>query len=210
MGSIEELEGRVTALEVQMRTVRQDAAAARVLAGGADRDVSALATKLDAQTRLMEALRETQVEDHGHIIELQKGVGRLERRFEISEQRSEQRFGRLEQQVGGLTARFDGLEGRFDGQAGRFDGLEGRVGGLEQRFDAVDQRLEGVDQRFDGVYQRFDRVDERFDGIDQRFDGIDQRFDGIEGRFTTLEQGQAMILDLLRRSNGEGPPASAE
>jgi chromosome segregation ATPase len=172
---MEELEGRVSALEVQMRTVRQDAAAARVLAGGADRDVSALATKLDAQTRLMEALRETQVEDHGHIVELQKGVDRLERRFEISEQRSEQRFGRLEQQVGGLTARFDGLEGRFDG-------LEGRVGGLEQRFDAVDQR----------------------------FDGIDQRFDGIEGRFTTLEQGQAMILDLLRRRNGEGPPASAE
>jgi uncharacterized coiled-coil protein SlyX len=172
-----------------MRHVREDAAAARVLAGGADRDVAALAIKLDAQTRLLEELRETQVEDHGHIVELQKGVGRLERRFEISEQRSEQRFGRLEQQVGGLTARFDGLEGRFDGQEGRFDGLEGRVGGLEQRFDAVDQRL---------------------DGVDQRFDGIDQRFDGIDGRFTTLEQGQAMILDLLRRTNGEGPPASAE
>jgi chromosome segregation ATPase len=172
---MEELEGRVSALEGQMRYVREDAAAARVLAGGADRDVAALAAKLDAQTRLMEALRETQVEDHGHIAELQRGVTRLERRFEISEQRSEQRFGRLEQQVGGLTARFDGLEGRFDG-------LEGRVGGLDQRFDGVDQRL----------------------------DGIDQRFDGIDGRFTTLEQGQAMILDLLRRRNGEGPPASAE
>jgi chromosome segregation ATPase len=172
---MEELEGRVSALEGQMRYVREDAAAARVLAGGADRDVAALAAKLDAQTQLLAALRETQVEDHGHIAELQRGVTRLERRFEISEQRSEQRFGRLEQQVGGLTARFDGLEGRFDG-------LEGRVGGLEQRFDGVDQRL----------------------------DGIDQRFDGIDGRFTTLEQGQAMILDLLRRRNGEEPPASAE
>jgi hypothetical protein len=116
---MEELEGRVSALEEQMRYVREDAAAARVLAGGADRDVAALAAKLDANTRLMEAMRETQVEDHGHIIELQKGVDRLERRFEISEQTSEQRFGRL-------------------------------------------------------------------------------------------EQGQAMILDLLRRRNGEGPPASAE
>jgi chromosome segregation ATPase len=172
---MEELEGRVSALEGQMRYVREDAAAARVLAGGADRDVAALAAKLDAQTQLLAALRETQVEDHGHIAELQRGVTRLERRFEISEQRSEQRFGRLEQQVGGLTARFDGLEGRFDG-------LEGRVGGLDQRFDGVDQRL----------------------------DGIDQRFDGIDGRFTTLEQGQAMILDLLRRRNGEEPPASAE
>jgi chromosome segregation ATPase len=69
MGSLEELEGRVAALETQMRTVRQDAAAARVLAGGADRDVSALATRLDAQTRLLEALRETQVEQGQQLIE---------------------------------------------------------------------------------------------------------------------------------------------
>ncbi|TWF74360.1 hypothetical protein FHX44_11240 [Pseudonocardia hierapolitana] len=129
MGSMEELEGRVTALEVQMRSVRQDAAAARVLAGGADRDVAALATKLDAHTRLLEALRETQVEDH--------------------------------ERIAGLEGRFDGLEGRFDGLEGRFDGLEGR-------------------------------------------------FDGLEGRFDGLEHGQAMILDLLRRRNGEEPPAAAE
>jgi hypothetical protein len=44
----------------------------------------------------MEALRETQVEDHEHIAELR-------RRLVTFEQRSEQRFGRLEQ-------RFDGLE----------------------------------------------------------------------------------------------------
>jgi hypothetical protein len=123
MGSMEELEGRVSALEVQMRTVRQDAAAARVLAGGADRDVSALATKLDAQTRLMEALRATQVEDHEAIAELRQG---------------------------------------FAGLAGRLDGVEGRLG-------------------------------------------------GVEGRLAGLEGGQAQILDLLRRRNGneEDPPASA-
>ena len=112
MGSLEELEGRVSALEAQMRGVRQDAAAARVLAGGADRDVSALAARLDAQTRLMEALRETQVEDHEHIAELRRRLVTFERRSE-------------------------------------------------------------------------------------------QRFDG-------LERGQGMILDLLRRRNGEEPPASAE
>jgi chromosome segregation ATPase len=82
MGSLEELEGRVSALEVQMRGVRQDAAAARVLAGGADRDVSALAARLDAQTRLMEALRETQIEDHQHIAELRRGLARFEQRFD--------------------------------------------------------------------------------------------------------------------------------
>jgi hypothetical protein len=77
MASMEELEGRVTALEVQMRNVRQDAAAARVLAGGADRDVSTLAAKVDANTRLLEALRETQVEDHAAIVDLKGDVASL-------------------------------------------------------------------------------------------------------------------------------------
>ena len=75
MGSMEELEGRVSALEEQMRYVREDVAAARVLAGGADRDVAALAIKLDAQTRLLEALRETQVEDHGQVEPALSGSG---------------------------------------------------------------------------------------------------------------------------------------
>jgi hypothetical protein len=74
---MEELEGRVTALEVQMRSVRQDAAAARVLAGGADRDVAALTTRMDAHTRLMEAFRETQVEDHAAIVEIKADVSGL-------------------------------------------------------------------------------------------------------------------------------------
>jgi hypothetical protein len=80
---MEELEGRVTALEVQLRNVRQDAAAARVLAGGADRDVSALAARLDAQTRLLEALRQTQVEDHNAMLELGRGFTGLARGQEM-------------------------------------------------------------------------------------------------------------------------------
>jgi hypothetical protein len=78
MGSLEDLEGRVAALETQMRTVRQDAAAARVLAGGADRDVSALATRLDAQTRLLEALRETQVDQGRRLFDQGERIDNLE------------------------------------------------------------------------------------------------------------------------------------
>jgi CRP-like cAMP-binding protein len=78
MGSLEELEGRVAAPETQMRTVRQDAAAARVLAGGADRDVSALATRLDAQTRLLEALRETQIEQGQRLFDQGDRIDNLE------------------------------------------------------------------------------------------------------------------------------------
>ena len=86
---MDELEARVAALETQMRSVRQDAAAARVLAGGADRDVSAFATRLDFQQRLLEALRETQVE-HGR------------------------RLGRMDERLGGVDGRLGGVDERIN------------------------------------------------------------------------------------------------
>lgn len=64
MGSPKDLDGRVRAVETQMREVRQSNAETRVLAQGADRDVSAFGARLDAHLRLLEALRETQIE-HG-------------------------------------------------------------------------------------------------------------------------------------------------
>jgi hypothetical protein len=117
---MEELEGRVTALEGQMRSVRQDAAAARVLAGGADRDVAALTTRMDANTRLLEALRETQVEDHQAIIELQR-------------------------RCGGVEGRLDGVEGRLGGVEGRLSGVEGRLESVDGRLESVDGRLAGLE-----------------------------------------------------------------
>ncbi|OLT14573.1 hypothetical protein BJF78_18335 [Pseudonocardia sp. CNS-139] len=92
---MEELEGRVTALESQIRIVRQDGAAARVLAGGADHDVAALTTRVDAQTRLMQALRETQIE-HG------QRLGGVERRLDSVDHRLDrvdQRLDRVEEKV---------------------------------------------------------------------------------------------------------------
>jgi hypothetical protein len=77
-GPEDNLEARVSALEPQIRLVRADAAAARVLAGGADRDVSAFAAKLDAPTRLLTALRETQREQGMVIGELSRRVDGLE------------------------------------------------------------------------------------------------------------------------------------
>jgi hypothetical protein len=82
---MDEIEARVTALEGQMTTrvgalenqvkaIRSDAAAARVLAGGADRDVSGFHAKLDTHKGLIEALRQTQI-DHGTKLDvLQKTV----------------------------------------------------------------------------------------------------------------------------------------
>lgn len=60
-----ELEARVAALETQVRQLvdlvrhnQQDAAAARVLAGGADRDVTDLGVKVDANRQAINALGE--------------------------------------------------------------------------------------------------------------------------------------------------------
>lgn len=64
-----ELERRVSSLEVEVARLRQqtaltgtDAAAARVLASGADRDVSEVRAELRAHTQALNALRETQLE----------------------------------------------------------------------------------------------------------------------------------------------------
>ncbi|MEV4053942.1 hypothetical protein AB0J55_22355 [Amycolatopsis sp. NPDC049688] len=67
MASLEDLEARVTALEEQVQHTRQDAAAARILAGTADRDVSDFKQTLNGHTQVLNALRETQIE-HGHDI----------------------------------------------------------------------------------------------------------------------------------------------
>jgi len=74
MASLEDLEARVTALEEQVRQSREDATAARVLAGAADRDVSEFKQLLNALIRTTGALRETQVEDHRDIATLKTDV----------------------------------------------------------------------------------------------------------------------------------------
>jgi len=78
MASIEELEARITALEAEVRLARQDAAAARVLAGGADRDVEALSAKIDMLKVLLDALRETQVERGRRIDNMERRLDSLE------------------------------------------------------------------------------------------------------------------------------------
>ncbi|HET6709680.1 hypothetical protein [Amycolatopsis sp.] len=77
MASLEDLETRVTALEKQMQNTRQDAAAARVLAGTADRDVSEFKQTLNGHTQVLNALRETQIEDHRDIAALKNEIGSL-------------------------------------------------------------------------------------------------------------------------------------
>lgn len=68
-GGTGDLEQRVSALEVEVAGLREqtvlaqtNAEAARVLASGADRDVSEVRAELRAHTSALNALRQTQVE----------------------------------------------------------------------------------------------------------------------------------------------------
>ena len=75
MSEPDEIDERVSRLEGEVVLARQDAAAARVLAGGADRDVAAMQSDLRGHTRSLNALRQTQVEQ-GH--EMREGFARVD------------------------------------------------------------------------------------------------------------------------------------
>ena len=103
MYSYEELEGRVTAAEHGLERVRVDAAAARALASGADRDVSLFGAKLDAHTKVLNALRETQLEQGSRLDRVEGRLDRVEGRLD----RVEGTLDRLERKVDDGFARID-------------------------------------------------------------------------------------------------------
>lgn len=84
MPDLDDVERRLTALEHEVAHLREqvslagtEAAAARVLAAGADRDVSEVRAELRAHTHALNALRETQLE---------QGRLQLERGRQLQEQ----------------------------------------------------------------------------------------------------------------------------
>ena len=95
MGTPEDIESRLSAVErgvaqlrAQQELTASDAAAARVLAAGADHDVSEVRAELRAHTRALNALRETQL-DQGR------------------------RLDRMDGRLDGMDGRFDGIETRM-------------------------------------------------------------------------------------------------
>jgi hypothetical protein len=74
----ENLERRVTAVEAEVVVARREAAAARALAAGADRDVADYRAEMRAHTRGLEALRVTQVEHYAeHKADLAEGLAEV-------------------------------------------------------------------------------------------------------------------------------------
>lgn len=95
MGTPEDIESRLSAVEREVAQLREtsslaatDAGAARVLAAGADHDVSEVRAELRAHTSALNALRETQLEQgrrldglDGRLDGLDGRIGRLETRM---------------------------------------------------------------------------------------------------------------------------------
>jgi hypothetical protein len=102
----DELEGRVAAVEHELRRVREDATAARVLAREADRDVSAFGVKLDAHNKTLNALRETQLEMHS--VQLEHG-----RRLTLLERKVDEGFARIDQEFALVNQGFTKVEEQF-------------------------------------------------------------------------------------------------
>ncbi|OJF15472.1 hypothetical protein [Couchioplanes caeruleus] len=75
--NLEELARRVAALEEEVGVLRQEAAAARALAAGADRDVADYRAELRGHTRVLSALRETQLDQGQAITGLGEKVDQL-------------------------------------------------------------------------------------------------------------------------------------
>jgi hypothetical protein len=104
MSEPDELGERVTRLEGEVALARQDAAAARVLAGGADRDVAAMQSELRAHTRSLNALRQTQVEQ-GH--EMREGFAEMREDFARVDAEMREDFARVDADMREGFARVD-------------------------------------------------------------------------------------------------------
>jgi chromosome segregation ATPase len=119
-----DLERRVSALEQdvirlqgELDRAREDAEAARTLAGGADRDVTDVRSQLRAQRGLLQALRDTQVEQGERL-------DRLERRMTSVELR----LNALEDRIAGMDARLTGRIDELDSRlTGRVDALQAEM-----------------------------------------------------------------------------------
>ncbi|MGZ4649045.1 MAG: hypothetical protein ACXV3A_00665 [Kineosporiaceae bacterium] len=145
------LADRVTALEQQQRSHR------RAL-GSLDADVSDLQTQRRQDVRLLQSLRQTQVE-HGDQLT------RLE--------------GRLEGLETTVTTGFAGVESRFGQMDSRFGQMDSRFGQIDSRFEQIDSRFEQIDSRFEQIDSRFEQMDSRFEQMGSRFDALESRFDVV-------------------------------
>ena len=126
------LEAQVRELAERVRHSEQDAAAARVLAGG-DRDVAEMRGEIrefrEQNTRVLNAMREDLTDLRSRVDD---GFARVDQQFA----RVDEQFARVDEQfarVDGQFARVDGQFARVDDGFGEMRGkLDGTAAGLQQ------------------------------------------------------------------------------
>ena len=116
--SVDDIETRVAILEREVVRLREqvalgssDAAGARVLAAGADRDVSEVRAELRAHTRVLNALRETQLDQDRKITGLEQKVTGLDQKVTGLDQKVTEGFATLSTGMAQITALLTGKTG---------------------------------------------------------------------------------------------------
>jgi uncharacterized protein YPO0396 len=114
------LEADVAGLRARLERAEQDAAAARILAGGADRDVGEVRTDLREfraqSTRMLNAMRADLADLREHV---DRGFARVDERFA----RIDDRLGRVDERFVRVDAQFDQVDRNFLTVRGMLDGV---------------------------------------------------------------------------------------
>jgi hypothetical protein len=117
---VTELEGEVRDLSQRVRVTEQDAAAARVLAGGADRDVTEVRTEMrafrQATTASFNAMREDLTSLREHV---DNGFAEIHGRLDVADRGFAEIRGRLDGQAAGQQRIVDMLTVLIDREGGR-------------------------------------------------------------------------------------------
>lgn len=109
------LEREVAQLREQAALTSSDATAARVLASGADHDVSEVRSELRAHTRALNALRETQLEQGEAITSIRKELAEHSRAIISLDQKMSHGFATLHTGMAQIVALLNGHSGATPG-----------------------------------------------------------------------------------------------
>jgi chromosome segregation ATPase len=104
------VEGDLAELRKQLALTSSEAAAARVLAAGADRDVSEVRAELRAHTQALNALRETQVDFSRQLADHGRRIDALDRRLDEQSREMREGFATLATGMAQITALLTNLD----------------------------------------------------------------------------------------------------
>ena len=116
MAAPEDIESRLSAVERELAQLREqtalaavDAAAARTLSAGADRDVSEVRAELRAHTSVLHALRETQLDHGGRLDRHDARFDQLDARFDAGFAAADKAFATVNTGMAHILTLLEGL-----------------------------------------------------------------------------------------------------